>query len=1418
MMTGARSDPVVSKRWWRRLPVILPLLLVGLLFLAFAGLNWLDSSSGQRWLTGKIASQTFKSGLSINIRKVDGSLFDEARVRDVELRDLKGTFLVIREAQINWQPGKALRKKIIINRLHVIDAQWLRRPILNPSNPNEPLLPDFDVDITDLIIDRFAITPAIAGDAYAFKGKGDLHITKRALRTDLQIDTLGSPDHAHIHLVAMPDENKFDISVNIEAERGGALARLTKWQPGFELKIDGKGDYKIWNGSLAAQSQAAQLAQLRLQMRSGTLSATGTLFPHPALPTQLRQIIASAPNLVAQGKLERPMLNGSIALMGKENKATAQASIDLDRAQIWAAKINVRDTQGQWLKGFMPDATAKDLNLTADVRGALRNPDVTLDATAKIFGTAQTQFQQLQATFNGKVGNRSLGTLNLKADRIVTGVAATDAYLRKFDASAQLDSNSSIVLLGDLRATSSAALIRGDVRYTLKNGALTANIRSGSAEIATGTFGTLPAIFSGALTRVRSGSAFGIAINAVADTKAWRVPLELKRALGSSPALKGQARLDVSGKITADQMTLHTSAGRFSGSGSYDNRRIEARLSGVISNLKALAPDAPVITKGVLPVSLVLQGPIDDPKINAEVRSDDAVVGGVSMRNMILVLAPQDARDWRVGVRGSSDFGAIDASAIVRRGAMLRLENVQGAVGPAELSGNLVQTTAGPWQGDVRAKVQADAGEKGALDIVAGLKDDGGIQKIDFNVNGENLDRRIAEERFVADRLQAQGTLRLGALPTITLKADAKSLRWKDYMLSSLSVDGGGAMRDARFNYVVAGNRGVDFNAAGVITTQGQKSVDALSATLGGKFGSQTMRFAAPMRAVRMKDGWQLLPTNLQLGRGNIDISGLQQAGLVEADLKLAAMPLDFIELLKPGFGITGLASGNARIAMRGKRLVRADGVLNLKQLRRTSLFQSAPTLELSSHFELGSAGLNISGDAKSGGKVAGNLALLVQADSNGDLSDGRLRGKFLWDGPVDALSGLSGFDAHDIRGRMRMDANISGRLRTPDLDGTILMSGGRYENLALGLTATDLRLVARFKGSNIALESATAKLVGGGTLSAKGNVDVSAERGFPVKMRVSLNKAAILKRDDLDVIASGDLDVAFGDNAGKISGPLKLDRMRLNASTSTTPEDIPQVAYKERNLPKSATAAPRRVIAPWELEIAVAAPQNIYVGGLGLISEWGGNFNIVGNTQAPALSGRLQVIRGTYEFAGRRFNIDRGTVNFQQKERINPVLNIQASARINDVTGLITIQGTAQKPLIGFSSNPNLPKDEVLARILFGTSIDRLSPLEGAQLASAIAQLSQGGAQKLNVFGSVSKFTRIDRLRVLPANEQIGSGTAISAGKYIGDRLYIEAATDGRGYTATNIEVTLTRALSILSQIATLGGTNVNIKWSKDY
>jgi len=75
-----------------------------------------------------------------------------------------------------------------------------------------------------------------------------------------------------------------------------------------------------------------------------------------------------------------------------------------------------------------------------------------------------------------------------------------------------------------------------------------------------------------------------------------------------------------------------------------------------------------------------------------------------------------------------------------------------------------------------------------------------------------------------------------------------------------------------------------------------------------------------------------------------------------------------------------------------------------------------------------------------------------------------------------------------------------------------------------------------------------------------------------------------------------------------------------------------------------------------------------------------------------------------------------------------------------------------------------------------------------------------------------------IDRLRVLGADESAGRGTALAAGKYITNNIYVEIVTDARGFTATQLEVSLSRALSVLSQTGSFGGSNVSLRYKKTY
>jgi len=100
---------------------------------------------------------------------------------------------------------------------------------------------------------------------------------------------------------------------------------------------------------------------------------------------------------------------------------------------------------------------------------------------------------------------------------------------------------------------------------------------------------------------------------------------------------------------------------------------------------------------------------------------------------------------------------------------------------------------------------------------------------------------------------------------------------------------------------------------------------------------------------------------------------------------------------------------------------------------------------------------------------------------------------------------------------------------------------------------------------------------------------------------------------------------------------------------------------------------------------------------------------------------------------------------------------------------------------------------------------------------AGIVTAALQGGGNGIDPINAIRRATGLSRLRILPADATTGAGTSIAAGKNIG-RLYVELITDGQGYSATRVEFQITRWLSLLSTVSTVGRQNVGARVSKDY
>jgi len=153
---GGEELIIISRRkhWGKRLATELAVLLLVLLSLAVGGLILLDTAPGHRFIVDRLARVETATGLKIRVGRIEGSIYGVARLRGVAVSDPQGVFLTSPEIIVDWAPGAWLYNDLHIDRLESPLVRLGRLPKLREIGRTGPILPDFDIHIGQLKIDR----------------------------------------------------------------------------------------------------------------------------------------------------------------------------------------------------------------------------------------------------------------------------------------------------------------------------------------------------------------------------------------------------------------------------------------------------------------------------------------------------------------------------------------------------------------------------------------------------------------------------------------------------------------------------------------------------------------------------------------------------------------------------------------------------------------------------------------------------------------------------------------------------------------------------------------------------------------------------------------------------------------------------------------------------------------------------------------------------------------------------------------------------------------------------------------------------------------------------------------------------------------------------------------------------------------
>lgn len=408
------------------------------------------------------------------------------------------------------------------------------------------------------------------------------------------------------------------------------------------------------------------------------------------------------------------------------------------------------------------------------------------------------------------------------------------------------------------------------------------------------------------------------------------------------------------------------------------------------------------------------------------------------------------------------------------------------------------------------------------------------------------------------------------------------------------------------------------------------------------------------------------------------------------------------------------------------------------------------------------------------------------------------------------------------LQGMARYDLRLAGRPALGALSGTVETAGARVALPDLDTALEDIAATIRLTGQQAGIDM-TGRLREGGQLAVRGPVGLAPP--YAGDLSVTLSGTRLTDRAIYTTVANGGLTVV-GPLAGgaRIGGRITLERTDIRVPSGLGPAavELPGLRHVHEPAAVRLTRARAGLLADaagdgaggpaYPLDIAIDAPARIFVRGRGLDAELGGNLRIAGTTRDVIPSGQVELIRGRLNILGKRIDLTEGLIDL--RGALDPYLRFVAETTAGDMLVTIVIEGLASAPEITFQSQPDMPQEEVVARLIFGRGLDSISPLQAAQLASAVASLSGRGGGG----GLTGRLRESFGLSNLDVNSTEEGATEVTAGAYISDNIYSEVTVDSDGREEINLNIDISRGFTAKGRADTTGDTGIGLFFEKDY
>lgn len=282
--------------------------------------------------------------------------------------------------------------------------------------------------------------------------------------------------------------------------------------------------------------------------------------------------------------------------------------------------------------------------------------------------------------------------------------------------------------------------------------------------------------------------------------------------------------------------------------------------------------------------------------------------------------------------------------------------------------------------------------------------------------------------------------------------------------------------------------------------------------------------------------------------------------------------------------------------------------------------------------------------------------------------------------------------------GRAVLGVQARGTSADPLLEGQIAVESADVIVRDPRLAVTDLRGVAVLTKDRIDLRDVTAN-ANGGTVAIAGHVEYPGLTMKSGTLTATGRGLAIELIEGLRTEVDTDVTLAMADGE-----PLLGGRITIRRGDYRRPLRLTEQLFANRI---SSVSAPQPtstdLFSRLQLNLAVASDEDVVIDNNYGRLELSSNLRVTGIAPAPVLTGRLTVREGGEVFlGGQTYTVRRGSVDFTNATRIEPILDLALDTRVREYDIALEIGGTPDTLDVSLRS-PGLSQQEVVSLLVTG-------------------------------------------------------------------------------------------------------------------